>query len=323
MAKYPEDWRPTASLEMLRLRAGFLSKTRSFFAEREVLEVETPMLCSAGVTDPHLQNPSLRLEVPGLGEKDFYLQTSPEYAMKRLLAAGAPSIYQICHAFREGERGRIHNPEFTILEWYRLGWDDLGLMEEVEDLIRLLLGIPRIQRKSYREIWIETTGVDPHLSDLESLAALVPELGLPNLAPKHRNDYFDLIMSHHIEPQLRDLEAVFITDYPASQAALARIRPTDPPVAARFELFLKGLEIANGYHELLDTGEHLRRFEADLHDRRVEGDSSPEIDRRFIAALAEGLPECAGVALGFDRLLMVASAANSIDGVLSFPIDRA
>lgn len=323
MSKSPEDWQPTASLEALKLRADLLAKTRAFFAERGVLEVETPLLASAGVTDPHIQNPSLHLHAPGLDGEHFFLQSSPEYAMKRLLAWGAPSIYQICRAFRDGERGRLHNPEFTILEWYRLGWNDHQLMDEVEELIRQLLGFSTFRRVSYREIWIETAGIDPQTTDLAGLMAQARELGLPPLVSSRPQDYLDLIMSHHVEARLRDTEAVFITDYPASQAALARLRPGDPPIAARFEVFLKGLEVANGYHELQDVEEHLRRFKADLEDREEAQLPLSEIDPRFIACLKSGLPDCAGVALGFDRLLMVATGAESIDEVLSFPIDRA
>lgn len=323
MSKSPEDWQPTASLEALKLRADFLAKTRAFFAERGVLEVETPLLASAGVTDPHIQNLSLHLRAPGLDGEHFFLQSSPEYAMKRLLAWGAPSIYQICRAFRDGERGRLHNPEFTILEWYRLGWNDHQLMDEVEELIRLLLGFSTFRRVSYREIWMETAGIDPQVADLSGLVARARELGLPPVASSRPQDYLDLIMSHHVEARLRDTEAVFITDYPASQAALARLRPGDPPVAARFEVFLKGLEVANGYCELQDVEEHLRRFKADLEYREEAQLPHSEIDPRFIACLEAGLPDCAGVALGFDRLLMVATGAESIDEVLSFSIDRA
>ena len=210
-----------------------------------------------------------------------------------------------------------------MIEWYRPGRDDHELMDEVEALVARLLKITEFRRISYRELWLESTGTDPHLANLDELRRLAKGLRLTPLDLRSRNDYLDLIMAQHVEKRLADMPAVFVTDYPASQAALARIRPGTPPTAARFELFLRGLEIANGYHELLDPAEHRRRFREDLEFRRAEGRLLPSIDEKFLEAISSGLPECAGVALGFDRLLMVAVDTQDIRDVLAFPIERA
>jgi len=326
-----EDWRPTASLDTLRLRARLLATVRAFFAAREVLEVETPCLGAAAVTDPHLHSVAARLGGGGAGgpERVLYLQTSPEYAMKRLLAAGSGPIYQLARAFRDGEAGRLHNPEFTLLEWYRPGFDHHLLMDEVEELVGALLGAPPSERLTYAEAFRSRAGVDPFSDPVTRLAAAareaaggaVPELG------EDRDAWLDLLMAVSVAPALGRGRPAFVHDFPAPQAALARVRePTPeggPAVAERFELFVEGIELANGFHELADPAEQRSRFEADLARRRARGLPEPPIDERLLAALATGLPDCSGVALGFDRLVMLTAGAAALAEVVAFPVDRA
>lgn len=320
-------WQPAAGPQALRLRAELLRRIRAFFAERDVLEVETPLLSHAGLPTPQLESfavhPVSRPEAPAC-----YLHTSPEFPMKRLLAAGSGSIYQICRVFRADERGRRHNPEFTLLEWYRVGLDAPALMAELEDLLKSLFDDTRpvggIRRLSYREAFLQYAGVDgldtavdPLRRALETHAIPVPA-GLPAGDP---DPWRDLLLTQVIEPRLPP--AVFLYDYPASQAALARIRPGPPPVAERFELYLDGVESANGFHELSDPVEQRRRFEAENAARLARGLAPVPLDERLLAALEHGLPDCAGVAVGLDRLLMRAAGVNDIDAVLAFPWERA
>ena len=318
------DWRPTASPEMLHLRAQILSKTRAFFAERNVLEVETPLLASAPVTDLHLQALSCRYRGPGADEgRELYLQTSPEFAMKRLLAAGSGPIYQICRAVRDGESGRRHNPEFTILEWYRPGWDHHRLMDEVDELLAAILDCGPGERLSYAATFERYGGVDVFAESTDALCRRVAKFGINDAEGLSRDDFLDLILTHVIEPKLGHCQPTFVHDYPASQASLARVRDGNPPLAERFEVFAEGLELANGYHELVDSAEQRRRFEADIEKRERQGLPSVPIDERLISALEHGLPGCAGVALGVDRLIMLAAGTRNIADVLTFPIDRA
>jgi elongation factor P--(R)-beta-lysine ligase len=321
------DWRPAASLDALRLRADLLARTRAFFAARGVLEVETPLLAAAAVTDVHLASLSTRYAGAAGGGRPLYLQTSPEYAMKRLLAAGAGAIFQFAKAFRDGEAGSRHNPEFTLLEWYRPGFDHHALMDEVDALLATLLGTPPAERLSYRALFARHLGVDPLTASCPDLDRAAAERGLlaPPFAPDDRDGRLDLLLSHLVEPRLPRDRPTFVFDYPASQAALARLR-TDADgvvVAERFEAFAGGLELANGFHELTDAAEQRRRFAGDLARRRALGLPAVPLDERLLAALAAGLPDCAGVALGFDRLVMLAAGASSIQEVLAFPIDRA
>ncbi len=319
-----DDWRPTASIEALRLRAGVLGAIRSFFAERDVLEVETPLLASAPATDLHLHALKCRYRGPGADDGlDLFLQTSPEFAMKRLLAAGSGPIYQLCKAVRDGEAGRRHNPEFTILEWYRPGWDHHRLMDEVDDLLTAVLGTSQGERLSYGEAFARYAEIDPHHESDGELRSRVEGLGVPSAGELERDDLLDLVLTHVIESKLGHCQPTFIHDYPTSQAALARIRAGDPPLAERFEVFVEGLELANGYHELTDPAVQRQRFEADLERRRGAGHPEVPIDERLLAALEHGLPECAGVALGVDRLVMLAAGTREISEVLAFPIDRA
>lgn len=324
MTSVRDDWRPTASIEALRLRAGMLATIRAFFAAREVLEVETPLLASAPVTDPHLQALSCRYRGPGADEgRDLYLQTSPEFAMKRLLAAGSGPVYQICKAVRDGEAGRRHNPEFTILEWYRPGWDHHRLMDEIDALLAAILGTRPGERLSYAETFERHAGFDPHREPDRALRARVAALGVRSAAGLGRDDLLDLVLTHLVEPRLGHCQPSFVSDYPASQAALARVRPGDPPLAERFEVFVEGLELANGYHELTDPAAQRQRFERDLEARRAAGLPEVPVDERLLGALEHGLPDCAGVALGLDRLLMLAAGTRDIADVLAFPISRA
>ncbi len=316
-------WKPGASWEVLRLRAELLAKTRAFFTARSVLEVETPVLSRAGITDPQLLSLSTRLQLPGAAAPQaLYLQTSPEFAMKRLLASGSGPIYQIARVFRDAESGRLHNPEFTLVEWYQPDYDHHALMDEAESLVADLIDLGPCQRMSYGEAFVTHAGFDPHREEPSKLALHAKRLGLhvggdgmhdPNL-------YLDLILSHVVAPTLGKGQPCFIYDYPVRQAALARIRHHEPPVAERFELFVEGIELASGYHELADPIEQRRRFESDLERRRRSGAPEMPIDERLLDALAHGLPPCAGCALGFDRLVMLAAGVRDIQEVLAFPV---
>jgi lysyl-tRNA synthetase class 2 len=316
------DWRPTASLERLALRATLLARTRAFFAARSVLEVDTPALVNAAVTDVHIHSVAVDVGTPPA----LFLHTSPEYAMKRLLAAGSGDIYQICHVARGFEQSRLHNTEFTLVEWYRLGFDLSALMDEVEALVRELCAThPALQRPaarhSYRELFLGHTGLDPFDATIPELQRVVTHLGYRDSA--QRDELLDLIMGAVIGPALGHETLTFIYGYPASQAALARLDPQDPRTAHRFELYLAGLELANGFHELASAAEQRHRFAQDLRERARRGLPVPGMDERLLAALAAGLPDCAGVALGFDRVLMLAAGAAHIHEVLPFPTQTA
>ncbi len=326
------DWRPAAAVEVLKLRARLLEQIRAFFSGRGVLEVETPMLSTAAVTDPMLASFATRYTGPLFPHgQTLYLHTSPEFPMKRLLAAGSGSIYQICKVFRDGESGRRHNPEFTLLEWYRVGFGHHQLMTETGELVMQILA-PALrlnppEKLTYREAFLRHAQVDPHTATTSDYAAVASTHGIsaPSDLLQH-NDvavWRDLLLTHVVEPRLGQGQLTFIYDYPASQASLARIQPGNPPVAARFELYLNGIELANGFHELADADEQRTRFERQLHARAASGLPAAPLDERLLAALAHGLPDCAGVALGYDRLVMLASGADTIEDVLPFPVDRA
>jgi elongation factor P--(R)-beta-lysine ligase len=301
-----------------------LAGARDFFAQRGVLEVETPVLSAAAVSDPQLE--SLATRIAGM-PAGFYLQTSPEYSMKRLLAAGSGDIYQICKVFRDAERGRWHNPEFTMIEWYRLGFDDSALMDEVEALVARLLQPQRrlepAERISYSSALERHAGVDAHQASDAQLSDAARRHGILCEARLDRDAKLDLLMGLIVGPKLGRERPCFICDYPASQAALARLKPGLPPVAARFELYLDGVELANGFHELQDAAEQRRRFERDLEWRAERGQPRLPVDEHLLAALENGLPECAGVALGFDRLVALALGADALGQALAFTIDNA
>jgi lysyl-tRNA synthetase class 2 len=293
------EWQPAAHLQGLQRRAQVLRQIREFFYAREVLEVQTAALATTSVTEPNIDS----IVVPHYG----FLQTSPEYQMKRLLAAGAPSIYQLGPAFRHGEAGRLHNPEFTLLEWYRLGFDEVQLMAEVAELVDAVLGVQSFSYLTYAELLdVEPGSLDP--------------------------DQQDLLLLQRLDELLEQGQRrVFITHYPASQAALARMHPKvhpkvhpkahplDESLAARFELVVDGVELANGYHELTDAKELRQRFQRDQALRHSKGKPAMDIDEQLLAALEAGLPNCAGVALGVDRLVMQALGASSLHAGMAFP----
>jgi lysyl-tRNA synthetase class 2 len=314
-----DDWRPTAGFDALRRRADLLARLRGFFAERGVLEVETPILGHAGTPETHLE--SLEVRRPRL-----FLQTSPELHMKRLLAAGSGPIWQLARVARGGERGRRHNPEFSLLEWYRPGWDHHRLMDEVEELVVHLLERPvAAERLTYAELFGRHLGLDPHRASLADLDRAAAPYAPPPFDGDDRDGRLAFLLTHAVEPEL-PAGALFVDDYPASQASLARVRPAagnGPAVAERFELYLDGVELANGFHELTDAAEQRRRFTADLAERRRRGLPAVPLDERLLAALEAGLPPCSGVALGFDRLVMHATGAGRIDDVIAFPTERA
>ncbi len=310
------DWQPSAELQTLRGRAELLASLRSFFHDRQVMEVETPLLCSSGVTDPSIEplvvNGGEVLSAPR------YLQTSPEYAMKRLLAAGSGPIYQVARAFRDGEIGTRHNPEFSLLEWYRPGFDMQRLMAEVEELLRHCLGELSCHRRSYRTWFIDLLGLDPMAASVAELENFARDRIDTGALAGDRDFWLDLISSHLLEPRLAELGICFVHDYPASQAALARLEVVDGiQVARRFEVFVDGMELANGYHELTDAREQRLRFERDNARRREHGLPERPLDERLLAALGHGLPDCSGVALGLDRLLMVKTGTRNIREVLA------
>jgi len=310
-----EDWRPSAGLPLLRARAEMLAAIRQFFADREVLEVETPLLCQASVTDPNIDSVAV-------GRR--YLQSSPEYAMKRLLAADSGPIYQVCKAFRGADTGTRHNPEFTLLEWYRPGYSAEQLMRELRDLIELVWPGRTWSRFSYRELFQHYLSIDPFLAtDVELQACARGQLEL-NFTVADRDAWLDLLLSHLIEPRLAEADMVFVFDYPRSQAAMARlVQRGEVIVAERFELYGKGLELANGYVELTDAAEQADRFQEDNRVLEQRGLPPRQEDERLLSALSQGLPDCVGVALGLDRLLMLQSGSDAIDQVLSFSWPRA
>jgi elongation factor P--(R)-beta-lysine ligase len=332
-----EDWRPAASRERLIARAALLQRTREFFAARSVLEVDTPVVVNAPVSDVHIHSSCVRLvaEPAAAGTapaERYFLHTSPEYAMKRLLAAGSGDIYQICHVVRGNERGRLHNAEFTLIEWYRIGFSLAELMDEADTLVRVLLGPtapPKSERVSYREAFLRELALDPFTASETALAQAAEPLGLRAAATggaagrMSRDEWLELLMGGVVGPRLGHDALTFVHGYPATQAALARLDPADPRSAQRFELYCAGIELANGFHELSQPAEQRARFEHDNMRRKQLGLPVFPLDERLLAALEAGLPDCAGVALGFDRVAMLALGATHIDEVLPFPTSRA
>lgn len=316
-------WQPTASLSMLRQRADMLAAIRRFFAARDVLEVDTPAMSHAGVADLNIHSFKTRYR----NEIDCYLHTSPEFPMKRLLAAGAGSIYQICKVFRDDEQGRWHNPEFTMLEWYRPGFDHNDLMNELDLLLQDVLGTVAAERLTYQDAFLTYAGCDPFTASSEALQRCSESHGVVVAGSDMRTAltdvWLDLLMSHVVGPALGRQRPTFIYDYPPSQAALARVRKGAAPRAERFELYFAGVELANGFHELTDASEQRARFVVDQSQRRAVGLSVPPFDEHLLAALNHGLPPCAGVALGIDRLLMLKSGVQAIGEVIAFPFERA
>ncbi len=316
------SWQPSATLATLRERARILALIREFFAARSVLEVDTPLMCHTSVTDPFIG--SIPVLYQHSANEPYYLQTSPEYAMKRLLANGIGPIYQICKAFRQAEVGQFHNPEFTMLEWYRPGFNHHALMDEMDEFLQMILGVKPAERMSYQEAFETHLGITPHHATVEQLATLAKERGLNFVDAKtfDQDTWLQVLASECIEPQLGRERPFFIYHFPEQQAALARLLPTDPPVAARFEVYVKGIELANGFYELQDAKEQRARFEANVKKRSALNLPALPIDEKFLAALEYGLPDCAGVALGVDRLMMLATNQLTIPEVISFDIER-
>jgi lysyl-tRNA synthetase class 2 len=319
-------WRPTATRAMLEQRAILLARARRFFADGGVLEVDTPMVVNAPVTDVHIH--SARVDLGMAATHTYFLHTSPEYAMKRLLSAGSGDIYQICHVVRGFERGRLHNAEFTLIEWYRLGFTLSDLMSEVDALVRALLGPVATghasERMTYREAFARELALDPFTASLSELQQAAGKLGFAEAATDpHRDELLDFLMGTCIGPRLGSNALTFVHGYPATQAALARLDPYDPRAALRFELYCEGVELANGFNELASPAEQRARFNHDIAERRRIGLPVDPPDEFLLAALEAGLPECSGVALGFDRTLMLATGATTIDEVLAFPTERA
>lgn len=329
------DYLPTADLAVLQLRAHLLATVRRFFDEQGYFEVDTPLLSHDRAVDPHLEP----FQFEG-SAGPLYLQTSPEFAMKRLLAAGARAIYQVGHVFRAGELGRRHNPEFTMVEWYRTGDTHIDQMRVVEDLVAAVFHaaekkghshFPRnvrvpFKRTTYRDAFLHHTGRDIMPMPPEDLANLARRRGISipeSLDPADRDGWLNLLLAELVEPRLGAEGSEFVCNYPATQAALAIIRQEDPPVAERFELYIAGIELCNGYHELTDPAELRRRIEVESQRRVAEGLSPLPVSNRLLAAMDAGLPACSGVALGFDRLVMLAAGKSSVAEVIPFGFERA
>jgi lysyl-tRNA synthetase class 2 len=313
-------------MKQLRLRAQTYATIRGFFSERDVLEVETPILSAAGNTDPNIQ--SFHATFSGhvdAGARERWLRTSPEFPLKRLLAAGVDDCYELGRVFRNGEAGGRHNPEFSMLEWYRVGWDHTRLAREVIDLIeRLLLQAGRkfeIVETTYRGLFHDALGVDALLDPIEVLKKPLADANISSEGLE-RDDWLDLLLTHRIQPEFPRDRVTIVSEFPASQCALARIRKSDPPVAERFEAYVGPYEVANGYHELNDAAEQRARFERDNAKRRERGDAEVPMDERLLAVLGD-MPDCAGVALGIERLLMVLAGTDAIADVLAFPFSEA
>lgn len=319
------DWQPSASLSRLKERADFLRDIRLFFAKRHIMEVDTPLLCQGVATDPCLQAFAVNVKNTSQPPLFRYLQTSPEYAMKRIVAAGSGPIYYLGKAFRFEELGKKHNPEFTMLEWYRPGWDHLALIAEVDTLMQHMINTSPAMVTTYAELFLKHFKINPHLAEKSELQAIAQQnqwAGENDFLDLDKDGWLDLLMSHGIEPHLGQTEPLVVTDYPASQASLAKTRIIDGPnpylVAERFEFYFKGIELANGYHELSCAKEQAQRFEEDLQKREAQGLAQLPIDQYLLGALQAGFPPCAGVALGVDRLFMLKAGEKDIANVIPF-----
>ncbi|SHM19225.1 EF-P lysine aminoacylase EpmA [Rhodanobacter sp. OK091] len=316
----------TARIASLQLRARLYALIRTFFAERHVLEVETPILSAAGNTDPNIESFSTAFSGHvDAGARERWLRTSPEFPLKRLLAAGIGDCYELGRVFRNGEAGGRHNPEFSMLEWYRVGWDHRRLMGETIELVEAALAMvgrrAEVLIESYRQLFLDELGIDPLHAPIDELRAPLAEY---NIGPEGlgRDDWLDLLITHKLQPSFPRDRITLIHDYPATQCALARIRPGETPLAERFELYLGRYELANGYHELNDAAEQHRRFERDNALRRHRGLGEVPVDERLLGVLG-ALPDCAGVALGVERLLMCLAGTDAIADVLAFPFNEA
>ncbi len=318
---------PAGLIETLRLRAALNALFRLYFAERDVLEVETPILSGAGNTEPNIESFTTTFSGHAdAGPRTRWLRTSPEYPLKRLLAAGVGDCYELGRVFRNGEAGGRHNPEFSMLEWYRVGWDPLRLIEETVDLVQRALGLIGRQASvvswTYRELFQQGLGHDPFAASDAQLRAPLAGHGIGDDGLS-RDDWLDLLITHRLQPAFPADRITVIRDWPASQCALAKLRAGEPAVAERFELYLGHHELANGYHELTDPVEQRQRFQRDLATREQRIASLPPLDENLLAAMADGLPACAGVALGVDRLLMAMLGTDRIADVLAFDFSLA
>lgn len=319
------SWQPSAPIANLLKRAAIMSEIRRFFADRGVLEVETPAMSQATVTDIHLVPFQTRFVGPGAAEgKDLYLMTSPEYHMKRLLAAGSGPIYQLCRSFRNEEAGRHHNPEFTMLEWYRPHYDMYRLMNEVDDLLQQVLECAPAETLSYQQAFLRHLEIDPLSADKAQLREVAVKLGEGELAERidDRDTLLQLLFMVGVEPHIGKEKPAFVYHFPASQASLAEISTEDHRVAERFEVYYKGIELANGFRELTDSREQRQRFEQDNRKRAARGLPQHPIDSYLLEALAHGMPDCSGVALGVDRIVMLALKAETLSEVIAFSVDR-
>ena len=320
-----ESWQPNASFATLRRRMRVLTQVRQYFAQTGTLEVETPILSRGATTDPNID--SLYTSILPYTE-NFYLQTSPEFAMKRLLAAGSGDIYQVCKVFRQGEKGRFHHPEFTLLEWYRLGFDHHNLICEVESLLSqistdLFAAYPAV-KMSYRQAFQTYAGFDPFTVNCTELEAVAKKNGIAfPVTMTTVDEWLDLLMGELVTPHFKTDRLTFISDFPVSQASLAKVKQGDYPYAERFEAYYGELELANGFHELSDADEQERRFKTDQKIRQEKNSIEVPYDKHLINALNAGLPNCAGVALGIDRLLMLLFGSESIEEVISFSVETA
>jgi len=324
-----KDFLPSAKIETLQKRALIVRQIRKFFDDRNFFEVETPLLSHDIVVDRYIHPISVpKNEVTGLSTDAPYrlwLQTSPEFAMKRVVSAGAQAIYQIGKSFRQAEQGKRHNPEFTMLEWYRVGDDQVRGMELLAEFVEEVLQKPKTELMTYREAFIKFACIDPFTSTVEEMKATLSQnqISIEETESLGRDGWLNLILSEIVEPFLGTDSPTIVYDWPASQSALAIVRDEDPPVAERFELYVDGVELANGYHELLCPDELTRRNSANNQSRVKDGAPLLPESSRLLKAMRHGLPPCSGVALGVDRLVMLATGASSIEEVIAFPIDRA
>lgn len=320
------SWQPSAPVANLLKRASIMATIRRFFSDRGVLEVDTPSMSQATITDVHLVPFQTHFVGPGVAQgMTLYLMTSPEYHMKRLLAAGSGPIYQLCRSFRNEESGRYHNPEFTMLEWYRPHYDMYRLMNDVDDLLQQVLECESAETLSYQQAFIRHLDVDPLSADKTQLREAAAKLDLSNVADKEedRDTLLQLLFAFGVEPHIGKERPAFVYHFPASQASLAQISTEDHRVAERFEVYYRGVELANGFHELTDADEQRLRFEQDNRKRAALGLPQQPLDEHLLAALAHGMPDSSGVALGVDRLIMLALSAERLSEVIAFSVDRA
>jgi elongation factor P--(R)-beta-lysine ligase len=321
-----QTFQPSMTYEVAIKRAAILQRLRDFFKARNVLEVETPVMSHGSPTDCHIDVFSAEFHPAGARRPDsreaVYLRTSPEFHMKRLLASGYRDIFQVAKVFRDGERGRLHNPEFTMLEWYRTGMNMFDLMDETAGLITTVLGTTKIVKKKYADIFKEATGIDPLTADFEEVAAYCTSRGRDLPSGTSLTDALQFAMAEYVEPAFPDDSLVFVHHYPADQAVLAMLEPNDQRVARRFEAYCGGMELVNGFEELVDWKENERRQHNENAKRSAVRKAELPLDRLFIEALQQGLPLCSGAALGLDRLIMLALEKKEISGVMTFSWEK-